>query len=86
MGSFKEYKIVFVYKNSSNVLSISAENLIESEVWWHLACHLGLSCLDRDGYAMLSHSIRRVVESNGVSGVRIVNDSSGSLYIPKEMT
>lgn len=71
MTTLKSFKINFLHCGHANAVYIVASSLHEADVWKHVADRLGLFYCNSEGYTMLSHSIKKMVEANGVTCVEV---------------
>lgn len=71
MTALKNFKISFLHCGHANAVYVVASSLHEADVWKHLADRLGLFYCDSEGYTMLSHSIKKMVEGNDVTHVEV---------------
>jgi len=71
MPELNNYKISFLYCGRAEAIYITADSCHEAHKWRYVASYLGLCCDDTNGYPLLSHSIKNLVEENAVSDVLV---------------
>lgn len=71
MPDLSNFKISFLYHGHISFVHVVASTLHEADVWKHLADRLGVFYCDPEGYAMLSHAIKKLVEANGVTDIMV---------------
>jgi nucleoside 2-deoxyribosyltransferase len=71
MTTASKYEIGYLYRGQMNVFYVFTNDWHDADVWKHLAERLGLRYCSSDGYVMLSHAIKKMVEANGVSDVQV---------------
>lgn len=65
MPDLNNFKISFLYHGHISFVHVVASTLHEADAWKHLADR------DPEGYAMLSHAIKKLVEANGVTDIMV---------------
>ncbi|WP_095108401.1 hypothetical protein [Pseudomonas sp. Irchel 3E20] len=71
MPRFTDFKISYTYCGQQCTLNIAAPEMHEADAWKYLADSLGLCYIDAQGYTMLCHAVRNMVEAHGVSDVQV---------------
>jgi len=71
MPALNHYTISFLHHGHKNVLHVAASSLHPADVWKHIADRLGLCYCNSEGYTMLSHAVKKMVEANGIREVRM---------------
>jgi hypothetical protein len=66
-----QYKIGYSYRGQANVFYVFSNDWHDADVWRCLADRLGLGYCSSEGYAMLSHAIKKMVEASGVGDVQV---------------
>lgn len=71
MQDLNNFRISFLHHENINFIYVITSTLHEADSWKYIADRLGLFYCNSEGYTMLYHAIKKMVEANGVTEVTV---------------